>query len=308
MERLSSRRKGWLALASCVVVAACVGIGVDRYQRRLIRSDEDLVGLLPLNDATVFFADVAALRQRGYLKLLEGADPRQEDEYRRFVREANFDYTRDLNAIACAADGDQLFFALRGNFHWNSIRAYVMAHGGTCSGNLCRVATSSPGRIASLRSIQSDVTGLAISSDPEAAKWIGSRRPETIMPLPAPLWVRPSQQLLADPSHLPPPLRMFAMSLQSADSTVLSLQPTGADGGAFAIAIDALFRNKPMAEAARTQLVLNTDSLKLALAREHRKRDPADLSWLLTSGSFQVSQQHLLGLWTVRKELLASLR
>lgn len=297
-----------LAAATCAVVAAGVVVCVYQYQHRFVRSDVDLVGLLPLKNATIFFANVAGLRQQGYLRLLEGAKPRQENEYRQFVRETNFDYTKDLNAAAGAANDHQLFFALRGNFHWSNIRTYAVAHGGTCEGELCEIATSNPGGIVSVRSIQSDVMGLAISRDGAAAKTIGPSRRETIATLRAPLWVRPSRQLLADPAELPPALRIFAISLQSADSAILSVQPAETDGGAFAIAIDALFRNKPTAETARTQLLLNTNSLKLALAREHRKPNPADLSWLLTSGSFQVSQEHLLGVWTVRKELLASLQ
>jgi hypothetical protein len=306
---LSWRRNGWLALASCVVVAAAgVVICVNRYQHKFVGSDEDLIGLLPRNDATVFFANIAGLRQHGYLKLLEGAKPSQEKEYRHFVLETNFDYTKDLNAVAGAANSDHLLFALRGHFHWNDIRAYVVAHGGACPSDLCEIATTDPRRFVSMRSIQSDVLGLAISEDEAAAKMIGPAKQVSMAFLPAPLWVRPSRQLLADPAELPAALRIFAVSLQSADSAVLSVQPSGNNGGAFSIALDALFRNKPTAETARTQLVLNTDLLKLALARQHRKPDPAHLSWLLTSGSFQVSQQHLLGLWTVRKELLASLQ
>lgn len=305
---MSSRRKGWLAFAICVIVVAGVAVCVNRYQHRFVRSDQDLVGLLPLNDATIFFANIAGLRQRGYLKLLEGAKPKLENEYTQFVRETNFNYTKDLNAVAGTANDHQFFFALRGNFRWSNIREYAVAHGGTCDGDLCEIATSSSGRVVSMRSIQSDVLGLGIGRDRAAAKMIGNSKQTSVAFLPALLWVRPSRQLLADPAELPPALRIFAISLESADSAVLSLQPTDTDRGAFAIALDAQFPNRPTAETARTQLVLDTNSLKLSLAREHRKPDPADLTWLLTSGNFQVSQQHLLGLWIVRNELLASLR
>jgi hypothetical protein len=291
-----------------VLASAFAVVVVNRAQHKPVQSDEDLIGLLPMNDATVFFANVASLRQQGYLQLLEGTKPRQENEYRQFVRETNFDYTKDLNAVAGADDDHELFFALRGNFHWKDIRAYALAHGGTCGGGLCQMATSTPGRIASMCSIQADVIGLAIGKDGRAAKRIGPSAQKAVIPLPAPVWVRPSRQLLANSDQLPPALRIFAAALAPADSAVLSLQPSGADGGAFAIAIDAMFPNKPAAEAARTQLMLDTDSLKLAFAREHRKPDPADLAWLLTSGSFQLRQQRLLGQWTVRNELLASLQ
>ncbi len=289
-------------------MAAAVVISINRYHHRFVRSDQDLVGLLPLKGTTIFFANVAGLRQNGYLTLLEGAKQKQESEYRQFVRETDFDYTRDLNALAGAANDQQVFFALSGNFHWSNLQAYALKRGGTCQGGMCEIATSIPGRMVSMRPIQSDVIALAISRDREAAKMIGLQRRESTATSTAPLWVRPSGRLLADPAELPPSLRIFAISLQSAESALLSVQPSDTEGGAFAIALDALFRNKPAAETARTQLVLNTDALKLALARQHRKPDPADFSWLLTSGSFQVSQQHLLGLWTVRKELLASLQ
>jgi hypothetical protein len=47
--------------------------------------------------------------------------------------------------------------------------------------------------------------------------------------------------------------------------------------------------------------------LQLELARENQQPNPADLTGLLTSGTFQSGNNHVFGTWPVRKELLKAL-
>jgi hypothetical protein len=158
-------------------------------------------------------------------------------------------------------------------------------------------------------SIQPDVAGVAVGSDDRTAVLLQYPRNDgPVPPSNAPLWVQPSHELLKNPTELPVAVRIFAISLESADSLVLELRPSPDGQTAFTIRFDAAFQNKPMAETARTQLTLNTNMLKLELAREHKQADPADLAWLLTSGAFQVTDRRLVGTWTVRKELLRALQ
>ena len=55
-----------LVLALLVaVVAGCVWYGITYYRQRFVRSNGDLVKLLPPGDETVFFADLGAIRHAG---------------------------------------------------------------------------------------------------------------------------------------------------------------------------------------------------------------------------------------------------
>ncbi len=291
------------------VIAAGVLTGVRRYQHRFVRSDQDLFQLLPRQaDASLFFANLKALRQAGYLSLLQAAKPKQEQQYTEFVRETGFDYTKYLDAVAGEITDGQFWFTLRGDFQWRKIRDYAGSHGGTCDSDLCVAGTSTPGRMVTFRAIQPDVMALAVGPDSSAAKLIRPEQNISPFAFDAPVWIRPSEALMENPASLPMALRIFAISLQSADSVVLALAPSGAADTSFAITIDARFRNEPTAQTAKNQLDIDTRMLRIELIRERSQPDPGDLSWLLTSGTFQVNERRLSGTWPVRKELIHSLQ
>jgi hypothetical protein len=295
-------------LAACAVIAALAWFGVYRYRHKFVRTNRDLLKMLPWNDVTTFFADMVELRRSGFLKILTSTAGR-EKEYAEFVRETGFDYATDLDALAASWDGRQSLFVLRGRFEWRRIRNYFATHGGGCREAICTMPASSSGRAVSMISIQPDVAGVAVGPDDRTAVLLQyPRNGGAVPPIKAPLWVQPSHELLKNPTELPVAVRIFAISLESADSLVLELQPSPDGQTAFMIRFNAAFQNKPMAETAQTQLTLNTNMLKLELTREHKQADPADLAWLLTSGAFQVTDRHLVGTWMVRKELLRALQ
>lgn len=256
----------------------------------------------------MFFANVAALRRVGYLGLLQNAKPNQERQYTDFVRATGFDYTKDLDAAAGETTDGQLWLTLRGHFQWQKIRDYAGGHGGNCKGSACVTGTSTPGRTVTFRAIQPDVMALAVGGDAAAAGHIRAGQNRSPFLFDAPVWIRPSTTLMMNPASLPLPLRIFAISLESADSVVLALGPSETENTDFAITIDALFRNEPTAQTAKKQLEIDTRMLRIELTRERRQPDPGNLSWLLTSGSFQVADRRLSGTWPVRKELIRSLQ
>src|SRR5205085_10659421 len=168
--------KPWLLL---MLLALCIGaiiFGIYRYRHRFVRSDADMVALLPSGDATVFFANVPALRQAGVLSLLAGSKTIEEPEYREFVRQTHFDYTTDIQAIAGAADGKQILFIIRGRFDWTRLRHYAFTHGGACENSLCNLPSSNTGRWDSFVPIQSDVMALAMARDSTAALTLTAHR------------------------------------------------------------------------------------------------------------------------------------
>jgi hypothetical protein len=289
---------------------AAVTLGIYYYRHRFVRANEDLFALLPPGDQTRFFADVKSLRGAGMLKLLEGTKIQQDPDYQSFVRETGFNYTDDLDVLTGTAQDHQLFFLLRGRFHWDQLRQYASAHGGTCAGDFCKVPNTKNGRWAGFLPIQPDVLALAIGSDPNGVNRLNppGRRPNT--PLPSqPVWVSLSENSLKNPVDLPLPLRVFVISLQSAHPVVVSLDAAAeGTGSAFKLQLDAACETEAAAETIRSQWDIQTKMLKIELAREHHQPSPADLTGLLTAGSFQVANRHFIGIWPVRAELLQTLQ
>ena len=293
-----------ILLAAAIFGAAA---GVDFYRHRFVRSDRDLFGFLPQTNATVFFVKLDALRRAGILQLLTGAATAKDADYTAFVRETHFDYTKDIDAIAGSADATQVCFLIRGRFDWTLLRSYARKHGGACKNNFCEAPSSTAGRWASFFPVQSDVMALAVSGNRAAAQGLRAKH-EITRAIPAqPLWVSLSQAVLKNPPGLPIALRIFAISLQPAESVVLSLGRAAEPGAPqFQLELNAQCANAITAQSMRNQLELETKFLKLAFARQHIPPNGADLGSLLIAGSFRVSGNDVLGDWPVRKELLNS--
>ncbi len=172
------------------------------------------------------------------------------------------------------------------------------------------MATGTAGRWASFFPIQPNVLALAFASDASAAAVLKPPDHAISESLPPqPVWVRVSQTLLKNPASLPPALRIFAISVQSANPVLLSLGPTEENSrAAFNLRLDASCPSQATAETIRNQLEIQTKMLRLELARERQRPNPADLTGLLTSGSFQVVGNTVIGIWPVSKELLRSLQ
>ncbi len=292
-------------------MAAVILYSVHSYRHRFVRGDQDLLPLLPGGDVTTFFASVSALRSAGMLDLLAGSKATQDAEYRQFVKETQFDYTKDLETVAGTAAKAATYFVARGHFDWSKLRQYATAHGGTCSGDLCKMPTSRPERWTSFVPIQPDVLGAALSPDAAAAEQL---RPSQAMrsvaspPSTQPVWVEMAPSLLKNPLSLPLAVRIFAVSLQSAGPVIFSLGRAAEHSGAvFNVQLDAQCPSAATAEATRNQMEIQTKMLSLELSREHAQASASDLTGLLTAGSFQVIGKRVVGSWPVRKELLNAL-
>jgi len=267
-----------------------------------------MVALLPRTDATVFFANVTALRRAGVLGLFAGSKTTEEPEYREFVRQTHFDYTNDIRSIAGAADARQMLFIIRGRFDWNRLREYAAAHGGACEHGYCNLPTTERRRWASFLPIQSDVMGLAVSDNANAALALSPRRDRLSQPIPSqPVWVEVSRSFLEKPLSLPVPVRIFAISLEFADRVLLSLDSSASNGAAFRLQLDAQCPTAATAETIKAQLDLQTRILRMELAREHQQPNPADFTGLLVAGTFQVLNKHVIGTWPIDKQLLKTL-
>lgn len=296
-----------LVLALLVaVVAGCVWYGITYYRQRFVRSNGDLVKLLPPGDETVFFADLGAIRHAGLLRMLAAVKPAPEAEYAEFMQRTQFDFARDLDALAGAYDGDRLYLVGRGHFDWDKLQAYAVAHGGTCGADFCQEPGSTAGKWANFVRVQPDVIALAVSSDRTAADVLrppGRRVQGGLGDEPGgPIWVKLSRALRRNPSTLPLPLQMFAISVQSADEITLAVQPV--KDGAFEIRLLGDFANAAAADTAQAQLEIQTKNLQRVLGDEGQKND---LGAVLMGGKFYTVGTKLEGSWPVRKELVAVL-
>src|ERR1700687_6029266 len=97
---------------------------------------------LPTSNATVVYLDVPTIRRSGLLNMIAGSKAAHELEYQQFVDETLFDYRQDLDAVAAAFKDDQVFFALRGRFHWGSLMAYADRQGGKYHNSFCKMPAS----------------------------------------------------------------------------------------------------------------------------------------------------------------------
>lgn len=280
------------------------------YRHRFVRSDEDLLRLLPGGDASVFYARTGMLRSAGLLTLLGNSKTSQDTDYQEFVRATHFDYIKDLDAIAGSVENDGLFLVIKGRFDWNRIWRYVYANNGSCANDTCRVRSSSPGTWVSMVRIQSDVLGIALGKSKLLSDAIHPGQQAVAAPLPAePVWVKLAPNLLKDPAVLPVALRIFAISVQPANSVVIALgPPPKSSPDAFEIRLYAQCPLPTTADTVKSQLQIETKMLKLELSHEHEQPNPADLTGLLISGTFETNGKELMGEWPVRKELLRTLQ
>ncbi len=262
----------WTAVLLVILAGvAAVWFGYERYEHRFVRNDADMVKLLPPGaDVTTFFIDLAALRKAGLLHLITGITPAAtEKDYADFIAATDFDYARDLDALAGGVnDNSEIFFILRGRFNWAKLSRFALAHGGSCDDDACRAPGSKPHRWVNFVRIQPDTIALAISASSTAADLLlspGRRLQE--LPLSDPIWLRVSSVMLKDPTALPKALQIFAISLQGADWVLLYLGGPTMDE-AFTVQLEAAFPNAPSADTTCKQLQIQTKMLRLELAHE----------------------------------------
>ncbi|MGH9625379.1 MAG: hypothetical protein ACRD4G_13695 [Bryobacteraceae bacterium] len=296
--------KPWILFPVIAVAIGCLAFFLA-WRRRPVTNSE-LVRMLPHQDDALFFVDFTLLRRAGIIKLLSPA-AKGSPEYTQFVRQTDFDYSKDIDAIAGAVNGDQLVFLIRGQFDWRSLRRYAMHHGGHCKHKLCRVPALEPDRWISFRPLRSDVMVLRIGRPLSAkSKWVGEASGD---PIPqAPVWIKLFPHVLHNPKRLPLALRFFATALEPARSVILSLQAArSGSGDAFQIQLHAQCASAATATAIANQLQLDTKFLKLALTRKHPNTSSTTLAEVLLAAKFHSAGTEAMGVWPVSKALVHSL-
>ena len=285
-----------LALALIAVCAVAVG-GVYWYRARGPVNPAELASYVPTANATVVFVDVDAMRRSGILKMITGSKAAQELEYRKFVDETLFDYREDLDAVAAAFKEGQVFFALKGRFHWKNLMDYTVRQGGSCHNSFCTAPASRPNRRISFYPVRPDVMALALSSDDFAAYQIGRKGDKPAFPSPLdPVWVTIPALALRDTDSLPAGLRSYASALKNAEEIVFTL---GAENDHLRVSLTVQCRDARDASAMQREFENTTTTLQKWIEREHQQPNPGDLSGVLVAGKFRQEDRRVYGQWPI---------
>lgn len=254
--------------------------------------------------AAILSVDFAALRRAGILDSL-GGSVAEEPDYKVFVKRTGFDYKRDLDTALLAFAPRGKYFLLRGRFDWKSLNAYAVAEGGSCRNSVCRMTGSSPDRKIAFFPLQSNLMAMAVSPDDSAIDALNSRDAAPAFPLSdAPVWIALPPAAIRSGDGLPSGTRMFARSMEKAQSVVLSLAP---DAARFAARLEVRCRTAEEAAEIASQLTRTTGMLREFIEREHQKPNPADLSGVLTSGTFRSDDSRVHGYWPIERTFIDNL-
>ena len=296
-------RAGLLALPVAAVCGAAVWGGLWYRSRAL--EPAALLRRIPTADALVVYLDFAALRRDGILSLLADPQIAEEPEYREFARRIAFDYQMDLGSALLAVAPTGKFLLARGNFNWPKLRAYAESQNGRCDGALCRLQGSTPDRRISFFPIRSNLMALAVSADESAALRMASSggAPEPEVP-DAPAWVSIPSSVLRSGDSLPAETQMFARSMGRADSVVLSFVPENAR---FAAKLIVRCRDNRDAADLAAQLTGTTTVLQKVFAGQRHLPNSADLTGVLTAGSFRSDGARVYGYWPIERAFVENL-
>jgi hypothetical protein len=96
-------------------------------------------------------------------------------------------------------------------------------------------------------------------------------------------------------------MRPFARRVGQAESVTLAFAP---DGQRLAARLNVLCRNEVDAADVSLELQRITNVLREMIARENQKPNPADLSGVLTAGSFRPDGRRVYGYWPIERSFV----
>ncbi|HLH00836.1 MAG TPA: hypothetical protein VKX49_31300 [Bryobacteraceae bacterium] len=295
----------WQLAALLGVFCALAVAFVYLFRMRGGAAPSDLVAYLPADNATLVYIDVDAIRRAGILKMLAGSKAAEDIEYKQFVDATLFDYRQDLDTVAAALKDNQIFFALRGRFHWKNLMEYARQAGGSCHNGFCVTASSQPNRRISFYALRPDTMAMAISSDDFAAYQIRRKPAGTVPVRPAqPVWALVPIAALKRANDVPAGLKPYVAALGNAEQVLFSL---GTQADRLQLALDVTCRDSRTASALLVDLETATNALRKMLDDEHQKPNPADLTGVLVAGTFHRDDRSVYGQWPLDRTFVDAL-
>lgn len=294
----------WHGIAAAAVLAA-VAVLISYYWYWQPPGAAMLAALAPPSTRVAVHIDVAALRRGGVLDMLAGARAIEDSEYARFVRQTQFDYKRDLEAVLLTFGAEENFYFASGRFSWKSIREYLAAGGGACEGHFCYTSASQPGRYLSLRLLSRNLLAMAVSADRRAVLRLaepgGTRRGGKP---PDPVWVELYPTAFQHPEAFPSGTQLFAKALQGSEGVTIGFDR---DGARFRARLKASCAGESEAKILEAQFERITDVLRKMIAARGERPNPRDLSGVLTAGVFRREGRQVIGEWPIERPFLEAL-
>jgi hypothetical protein len=293
------------ARAQLLVLLLAVGVaavaGVIWYRNRPITLQGQMQRL-PVRASILLYVDFAALRSAGLLQMLNASGATEDVDYQRFVLDTGFDYQQDLDTALVAFAPTGNYMLVRGSFEWKKLSAYADHHGGSCKDNLCDMPGSKPERNISYVPLRSGLMALAVSPRRGDAVNLEDPRPGPAPEFPgAPIWLGVPGSMLRSGTELPAGTRMFARAMERADYSTISLIP---ENHRFAAKLAVRCLTADDATQIAAELNRITGMLREMIAREKQTANPADLSGVLTSGSFRADGTRVDGYWPIERSFL----
>jgi hypothetical protein len=296
-------KRAWLLLLLVLAIAA--GAIIALWPRSRPLSVPEQLARLPGHNAVICYLDFAALRGAGVLRLLDASKAAEDPDYREFARKINLNWRQDLDSAMIAFAPSGKYMLVRGRFDWTSLRSYAAGAHGECRDGECRLPGSTPDRRISFARVEPGLMALAVSADDDwAVHRIATRGAGTAPEVPAAsFWVRIPGAVLKS-EELPSGTRMFAHSMEQADTVTLMLD---AASERLEARLDVACGSDKDAADIAADLTRVTGMLRDMIEREHQKPNPADLSGVLTSGNFHSDGRRVVGTWPIERAFVENL-
>jgi hypothetical protein len=254
-----------------------------------------LVNAVPRDKGVLFYVDVAQLRSAGLLKAFAGSAATEEPDYRKFVHDTGFDYTKDLDAAAVTLVDGNSYAAVRGSFQWKRLSDYAIAQGGTCVDQFCKMPANEPGRFISFYPLRGNVLALAVSREERGVEKIGLAGPPSGFHVDGPIVISAPGFAFENVSGLPPGAQAFLSPLAKGTRASFSVKVSSTEK--MDLRLDAETASPEIAKGMAKQLQMTTELLKNMLAREKMTPTPEDLSGVLVAGAFVANDSRVVGSW-----------
>jgi hypothetical protein len=133
----------------CLGICAAFGLLFWFTRQSIAPTPTEQARYFPDANGSTLSIDVAAMRRAGFLEALTKMAVDEEADYKQFVAETRFDYTRDLDHVLGVLAPKRTQFLLSGRFDWAALERYARANQGACAAQRCWVPASRPGEFIS---------------------------------------------------------------------------------------------------------------------------------------------------------------